>query len=236
MKSIILILLLAISAVAAPKGWPKEVQEIKYPSKADNTRQPALYYAPAGRDEPRPLLVGLHTWSSDYRQNNSPYATWCIEHKWNFIHPNFRGPNRRPQATGSELVVADILSAVEFAKKNGAVDETRIRVVFENLTATSGSAPYAPGVPQWTFTARVPEYQPKIDAAVSETPSEGAGFKGFFTEVGKSINAVPNCAVTLKEGAESVALVTAIYHAARTGERVKLPLLSDHVLYKGWMP
>ena len=129
MKSIILILLLAISAVAAPKGWPKEVREIKYRSKADNTRQPALFYAPAVRGEPRPLLVGLHTWSSDYRQNNSPYATWCIEHKWNFIHPNFRGPNRRPQATGSELVAADILSAVEFAKKNGAVDETRMYLV-----------------------------------------------------------------------------------------------------------
>ena len=129
MKSIILILLLAISAVAAPKGWPKEVREIKYPSKADNTRQPALFYAPAGRDEPRPLLVGLHTWSSDYRQNNSPYGKWCIEQKWNFIHPNFRGPNRRPEATGSDLVVVDILSAVEFAKKNGTVDETRIYLV-----------------------------------------------------------------------------------------------------------
>ena len=129
MKSIILILLLAISAVAAPKGWPKEVQEIKYPSKADNTHQPALFYAPAGRAKPRPLLVGLHSWSGDYRQNNSPYGKWCIEQKWNFIHPNFRGPNRRPEATGSELVVADILSAVEFAKKNGAVDETRIYLV-----------------------------------------------------------------------------------------------------------
>ena len=81
------------------------------------------------RGEPRPLLVGLHTWSSDYRQNNSPYGKWCIEKKWNFIHPNFRGPNRRPQATGSELVVADILSAVEYARKNGAVDETRIYLV-----------------------------------------------------------------------------------------------------------
>jgi len=129
MKSFILILLLAISAVAAPKGWPKEIQEIKYPSKADNTRQPALFFAPAGRAKPRPLLVGLHSWSGDYRQNNSPYGKWCIEQKWNFIHPNFRGPNRRPEATGSELVVADILSAVEFAKKNGAVDETRIYLV-----------------------------------------------------------------------------------------------------------
>jgi poly(3-hydroxybutyrate) depolymerase len=129
MKSAFVMLLCAVSVSAAPKGWPKEIQEINYLSKADNTKQPALFYAPAVRGEPRPLLVGLHTWSSDYRQNNSPYGKWCIEKKWNFIHPNFRGPNRRPQATGSELVVKDILSAVEFAKKNGAVDETRIYLV-----------------------------------------------------------------------------------------------------------
>jgi acetyl esterase/lipase len=53
----------------------------------------------------------------------------CIEKKWNFIHPNFRGPNRRPEATGSELVVQDILSAVEYAKKNAAVDENRIYLI-----------------------------------------------------------------------------------------------------------
>ncbi|HIL24724.1 MAG TPA: hypothetical protein EYG19_04925 [Verrucomicrobia bacterium] len=129
MRFVFVFLLIAVSVSAALKGWPKEIREIKYLSKADNTKQPALFFAPTVRGEPRPLLVGLHTWSSDYRQNNSPYGKWCIEHKWNFIHPNFRGPNRRPQATGSELVVADILSAVEFAKKNGAVDETRIYLV-----------------------------------------------------------------------------------------------------------
>lgn len=128
-KFVFIFLGLAVSVSAAPKGWPKEICGIKYLSKADNTKQHALYYAPAVRGEPRPLLVGLHTWSSDYRQNNSPYGKWCIEKKWNFIHPNFRGPNRRPQATGSELVVADILSAVEYARKNGAVDETRIYLV-----------------------------------------------------------------------------------------------------------
>lgn len=119
-------MLYAVSVSAAPKGWPQEIREINYLSKADNTKQPALFYAPTVRGEPRPLLVGLHSWSSNYRQNNSLYGKWCIEKKWNFIHPNFRGPNRRREATGSELVVKDILSAVEFAKKNGAVDETRV--------------------------------------------------------------------------------------------------------------
>ena len=130
MKLFVVFVGLAISVSAAPKGWPKEIREIKYLSKADNTKQPALFYAPTVRGEPRPLLVGLHSWSSDFKQTMSvPYAKWCIEKKWNFIHPNFRGPNRRPQATGSELVVKDILSAVEFAKKNAAVDESRIYLV-----------------------------------------------------------------------------------------------------------
>ena len=128
MKYLVVILVCAGSASAAIKNWPKEIQEIKYRSAADDTDQQALYFAPKAK-EPRPLLVGLHTWSGDYRQNNSPYGTWCIKHNWNFIHPNFRGPNRRPQATGSELVVADILSAVEFAKKNASVDESRIYLV-----------------------------------------------------------------------------------------------------------
>ena len=117
-KTLVVFFGLAISVSAAPKGWPKEIREIKYPSKADDSKQPALFYAPAVQGEPRPLLVGLHSWSSDYKQAMSvPYAKWCIEKKWNFIHPNFRGPNRRPEATGSELVVADILSAVDYAKK-----------------------------------------------------------------------------------------------------------------------
>ena len=129
-KTLVVFFGLAISVSAAPKGWPKEIREIKYPSKADDSKQPALFYAPTVRGEPRPLLVGLHSWSSDYKQTMSvPYSKWCIEKKWNFIHPNFRGPNRRPEATGSELVVQDILSAVDYAKKNGAVDERRIYLV-----------------------------------------------------------------------------------------------------------
>jgi pimeloyl-ACP methyl ester carboxylesterase len=130
MKYLLLSCLLALPAGAAPKGWPEAVREVRYQSRADNTKQPALFYAPPTDGKARPLLVGLHTWSGDYWQAMSvPYAKWCIEKKWNFIHPNFRGPNRRPEATGSKLVVQDILSAVEYAKKNAAVDETRIYLI-----------------------------------------------------------------------------------------------------------
>ncbi len=98
-------------------------------SSADSTQQPAMFYAPKTH-KPVPLLVALHTWSYDYTQPESiPYAQWCIENNWVFIHPNFRGVNNNPEATGSELVVADILSAVDYAKANSRVDPERIYLV-----------------------------------------------------------------------------------------------------------
>ena len=111
------------------EGWPKQVNQIKYISSADSTTQPALFYALKTK-KPTPLLVTLHTWSGNYLQKMSvPYAQWCIEKRWVFIHPNFRGPNRKPQATGSDLVVADIISAVDYAKTHANVDPSRIYLV-----------------------------------------------------------------------------------------------------------
>lgn len=106
--------------------WNRVVQRINYLSSADNTRQPMMFYKPQ-REEPRPLLVGLHSWSETYTQDESViYAEWCIANDWVFIHPNFRGANTKPQATGSELVIGDVLSAIDYAKGNAHVDENRI--------------------------------------------------------------------------------------------------------------
>lgn len=118
----------ASGADAADKAraWPAEVREIRYASAADDSQQPAKYYD-SGSKKKRPLLVALHTWSGDYRQLTSvPYAQWCIENDWIMIHPNFRGSNTTPEAMGSELAVADILSAVDHAKASSAVNESRI--------------------------------------------------------------------------------------------------------------
>lgn len=110
-------------------AWPSEIVQVEYPTSADNTLQPALYYDPHLK-EPAPLLVALHSWSGDYLQVlNAPAAEWCVEKGWVFIHPNFRGPNNKPEATGSDLVIQDILSAVEFAKNNSNVDPNRIYLV-----------------------------------------------------------------------------------------------------------
>ena len=112
-----------------PRLWPNEVQEIFYWSQADSSQQPALFYD-SGSNAKKPLLVGLHTWSGDYQQLSSvPYAKWCMLKDWVFVHPNFRGPNNRPEATGSDLVVGDILSAVDYAVEHANVDTNRIYLI-----------------------------------------------------------------------------------------------------------
>ncbi len=192
MKPFLLIVLLVASLDAAPQGWPGAVLEIKYPSKADNSEQPALYYKPPESASMRPLLVGLHTWSGDYKQGSSAvYANWCIEKKWNFIHPNFRGPNRRPEATGSELVVADILSAVEYAKKNGDVDERRIYLVgasgggYASLLMAGRAPEIWAGVSAWVpisdlakwheeTTSRKLRYALEIEKSIGGKPTRGS--------------------------------------------------------------
>ncbi len=120
-------------AVGEVAGWPAEVKEIRYTSRADSTKQSALFLRPEDSSSARPLLVGLHTWGGDYRQTSrtygAPYARWCIEKNWVLVCPNFRGPNSRPEACGSELVVKDVMSAVEFARRETKVDPQRIYLV-----------------------------------------------------------------------------------------------------------
>lgn len=115
----------ALSAAEPPKGWPAGVADVRYLSAADNTEQPALWHAPAG-DDAVPLLVCLHTWSSNYLTVEKFYADWCIEKKWAMVRPNFRGPNSTPAGCGSELAVKDVISAVAWAKTQRKIDETRI--------------------------------------------------------------------------------------------------------------
>ncbi|MEM7321208.1 MAG: Gfo/Idh/MocA family oxidoreductase, partial [Pseudomonadota bacterium] len=150
-------------------------------------------------------------------------------------------------ATRVNPIETEDCAAITFEMTSGALgtsnitlgaagDETRLRVVFEHLTATSGTEPYAPALAAWNFVARDPAKQAEIDASITASPTEPTGFEGFFAEVGKALHGRQNAAVTLCEGAASVALVTAIYHSARTGQRVCFPIAPDHPLYEGWLP
>lgn len=112
------------------KDWPQGVEEIEYTSSIDDSKQPSLIYK-AKSKEKRPLLVGLHSWSTNYLSGKGDlqYAHWAIEQDWHFVHPQFRGENWTPKAMGSDYVVADVVSIVEYMKKNYNVDESRIYLI-----------------------------------------------------------------------------------------------------------
>jgi len=112
-------------------GWPAEVKEIQVTSTADGTVQPSLAWSPKDDGKPQPLLVGLHTWSGDYRQssNGPTFMRWAMQHGWHFVAPNFRGANHTPFALGSDRAVQDIVDAVNFMKKSGKVDADRVYLI-----------------------------------------------------------------------------------------------------------
>lgn len=170
------------------KGWPAEVVAIEYRSDADDTQQPALFYQAASA-EPAPLVVALHSWSSNYRSGNDgpKYARWCIQKQWHFIHPNFRGPNVRPEATGSDLVIADVLSAVQYAKRQADIDASRIYL----LGASGGgytSLLVAGRAPQpW---AAVSAWVPITDLTAWHAQTKAAG-RGYYKQIEASCGGPP---------------------------------------------
>ncbi len=117
-------------AAGGVKGWPAEVEKVSIPGDAGGQEQPALFWKAPGAGK-APLLVGLHTWSSDYRQAGSslPYLQWCRQEGWHFIHPNFGGPNYTPGAMGSDAAVAGVARAVAWARQQADVDAERIYLI-----------------------------------------------------------------------------------------------------------
>jgi predicted dehydrogenase len=209
----------------------------------------------------RPLVASLEThWNRGAEYYAVPWrGTWAGEqggavlghaiHNHDLL-THFLGPVAEVSAfadTRVNPIETEDCAAIALRMASGALvtssitlgagfDRTRLRFVFEDLTVTSGDAPYAPGAEPWRFTARDPARQAALDAALAETPHEPAGFEGFFAEIARALADETHAAVMLEDGIASVGLVTAIYHAARTGTRVALPLGSDHPLHDGWQP
>jgi dipeptidyl aminopeptidase/acylaminoacyl peptidase len=111
-------------------------EKIYVPSSLDRTRQPCYLILPQNfdRDGPAtPLLVSLHTWSGDVEQRDPEMEREAADRGWIYLWPHFRGPNRSPQACGSEFARQDILDAVDWVVARYPVDRRRIY-----LTGASG--------------------------------------------------------------------------------------------------
>lgn len=101
------------------------MERIEIISKVDKTLQPALIL-PAEGNEARPLLVALHTWSCSVTSCHDEFEALCRKRNWHLIFPDFRGPNVRPEACGSDLVISDIEDAVSYMCRNYSVDMKKV--------------------------------------------------------------------------------------------------------------
>ena len=207
----------------------------------------------------RPLVASVEThWRRDAAYYDNPWrGTWKGEqggavlghaiHAHDLLCAIF-GPVDKVSAmlaTRANPIETEDCAALAFRMANGALatssvtlgaadDTSRMRFVFEKMTVESDRAPYAPGCGTWTFQARGgAAEQAEIDAVTS---AEAVGFVGFLTAVSRALEGDTSDGVTLADGRRSIELVTAIYHAARRGEVVSLPLRDHHPLYGGWQP
>lgn len=104
------------------------LKKIEYFCKVDGSMQPAMCQ-PAAGEEPRPLMVALHTWSFTVDADCSMYTSVAEKYNWHMIFPHFRGQNWQPEACGSDLVVSDLEDAVAYMCSTYNVDPSRIYLV-----------------------------------------------------------------------------------------------------------
>ena len=111
---------------------PLPRQKIEVTSSMDGTSQPSILILPDDLTKPTPLVVSLHSWSTNMNLRN--YLEFMVHQKgWIYLAPNFRGANKTPAACASELAQKDILDAVDFVCEKYSVDKEQIF-----LTGTSG--------------------------------------------------------------------------------------------------
>lgn len=117
----------ASTAALAASAWNPQFRQVEITSSLDGSPQNAYLRKAIGPGK-RPLVVSLHTWSSDYTQDDSLQEA-VLGEDWNYIHPDFRGPNRNHDACLSELALGDIDDAIAHALASTEVDEDHIYVV-----------------------------------------------------------------------------------------------------------
>lgn len=106
------------------------IEEIKVVSSLDGSEEPSLFLE-CKQDGPRPLFVGLHTWSYDRHNQVDAMLPLARKHGWHLLLPEFRGPNlvtnpRAREACASRLAMQDVIDAVEYVCPNYAVDRAAV--------------------------------------------------------------------------------------------------------------
>jgi pimeloyl-ACP methyl ester carboxylesterase len=107
---------------------PNEVKMDSIRSSLDGVMQTFYYYASTATNN-QPLVVMLHQWSSDYRVKDNTLREQAIARNWNYLFPNFRGPNTHPKACCSEYVISDIDEVIDWAFREMKLDKRKVYIV-----------------------------------------------------------------------------------------------------------
>ena len=204
----------------------ERIKTISYFCSIDKSMQKAKCFVAEG-ESPRPLLVALHTWSYTYEQDCTAYAEYCLENNWNFIFPDFRGPNWTPDACGSDKAVQDIADAVAYMKKIGKVDDSRVY-----LMGGSGG-----GHATLLLAGRHPELWTAVSAwcPISDIAAwydeclPKKRYKGYSAHILKACGGDPSKDAKAKEQAKKRSPLTYLANAAKLKVDISTGIHDGHI-------
>jgi predicted dehydrogenase len=130
---------------------------------------------------------------------------------------------------------ADGSLATLSATLGSAVEISRHRFTFANVTAESGTDPYYSSFDPWVFTPAA-GHDEEITAALEAYVPGTEDYIGQFDRYAAARRSGGALPVTLADARLMLELVTAMYRSARTDREVALPLASDDPMIDGWAP
>ncbi len=113
---------------------------------------------------------------------------------------------------------------------------SRLRIVAEHVTITSGDAPAITATAPFHFATRDTTDRAWLDSLIAGAPTGPEGFAEQFRRFANTLDHGAPLPVTMEEARHSLELATAIYHSSKSGQRVTLPLPPSHPAYHGWAP
>jgi predicted dehydrogenase len=143
-------------------------------------------------------------------------------------------PIETEDCAAATLEMADGSLCTLSVTTGSAREISRHRFCFANLSAESHTAPYRNSSDPWTFTGDSPEIDVQIREALTAFVPLPEGLAGQFARFHRALESGLELPVTVSDARASIELITAIYHAARTREPVRLPIDDTHPLYAGW--
>jgi predicted dehydrogenase len=135
---------------------------------------------------------------------------------------------------GALFEMADGSIVVSSATLGSADEHSRLRICCANVTMTSCLAPYAPDREPWSFVPRGAAGAAALGSALDEPTAGSEGYMAQFEGLHAALADGRPPPVALAEARSSLELITAMYHSARGGGRVALPLAPDHPGYRNW--